>query len=216
MAGGAQSISLAFKSGWGNCWEHKTVVHELLHAVGLWHEQQRYDRDNYISINDDNIAKVYKSQFDIKRTNESSTYGLPYDYLSVMHYHKTAFTKGGGAVTIETHDPLMQDRIGRVKSGSEIDYETVRRIYQCSGTYPSVPTPPAPQCKDEITYCDQPHLMKVCGEYAATESCRRSCGYCTTDCKDEISYCYQYRQECGKLDWMKTSCRATCKLCYPF
>ena len=33
------------------------IIHELLHVLGLWHEQSRQDRDSYIEVLWDNIMK---------------------------------------------------------------------------------------------------------------------------------------------------------------
>lgn len=37
------------------CFTHAIIVHELLHVIGLWHEQMRYDRDNHITIHWENV-----------------------------------------------------------------------------------------------------------------------------------------------------------------
>ena len=48
--GGAQELSL--DSG---CVYFSTVIHELMHAVGFDHEQERPDQSRYITVNYNNI-----------------------------------------------------------------------------------------------------------------------------------------------------------------
>ena len=39
------------------------MLHEVLHVLGMWHEQSRYDRDQYVRILWQNIAQGKEDQF---------------------------------------------------------------------------------------------------------------------------------------------------------
>jgi hypothetical protein len=222
--GGMQEVSLAESSSSGStCWSHGIVTHELFHMLGLWHEQQRYDRDDYIKVYFQNVAKSLRYSIEARLRNETDTYGVPYDYYSVMHYSKKSFSKNG-RTTMRTLDLKMMDVIGRQDRASENDYELLRRVYGCKGSYPSQPPNPAPPpvspadlhiCEDEIDYCDQ--QLDKCGKEDWTKTfCKRSCGFCTyeDDCQDEYTYCDQLAKDCSTYETVReTYCRKTCKTC---
>ncbi|KAK5965137.1 Zinc metalloproteinase, partial [Trichostrongylus colubriformis] len=64
------------------------VAHEIGHALGLYHTMNRPDRDNFITVNSDKIQPEYLDQF-ILYTKNIETYGITYDYGSIMHYGAT-------------------------------------------------------------------------------------------------------------------------------
>ncbi|KAM3873289.1 meprin A subunit beta-like [Diretmus argenteus] len=109
------------------------IEHEFLHALGFYHEQSRYDRDRYVTIVFENIRKGAENNFELVRKDESSTHGVPYDYYSVMHYGKNAFTNGNGS-TIITVDPKFQDVIGQRLEMSPSDVLELNRLYKCNST----------------------------------------------------------------------------------
>ncbi|XP_053737719.1 meprin A subunit beta-like isoform X2 [Synchiropus splendidus] len=106
-----------------------TVEHEFLHALGFYHEQSRPDRDDFVTIVFENILEGRSHNFDIAAA--SSTQGVPYDYWSVMHYGKNAFSNGNGS-TIITEDPKYQDVIGQRQAMSPRDVEELNLRYDCN------------------------------------------------------------------------------------
>jgi len=107
--------------------------HEFLHALGFNHEQSRYDRDDHVTIVKENIQQGRENNFRKVSQNFSTTGGLPYDYMSVMHYGKYAFTNGNGT-TIVTKDPKFQDVIGQRLEMSRLDVREVNLRYSCNSS----------------------------------------------------------------------------------
>ncbi|KAI3364448.1 hypothetical protein L3Q82_011236 [Scortum barcoo] len=109
-----------------SCIDHGIIQHELLHALGFYHEHTRSDRDQYIRINWENIDKSVLYNFDKQDTNNLNT---PYDYSSVMHYGRTAFGKNGLETIIPIPDSSVP--IGQRKGMSNIDIVRINRLYKC-------------------------------------------------------------------------------------
>ncbi|XP_049327268.1 hatching enzyme 1.2-like [Astyanax mexicanus] len=76
----------------------------LNHALGFYHEHTRSDRNRYVT-NWQNINTAMQYNFNKENTNNLNT---PYDYSSLMHYGKTAFTINGlNTITPQVHNEIL-------------------------------------------------------------------------------------------------------------
>jgi predicted outer membrane repeat protein len=109
-------------------WGQRIVWHEMMHALGFYHEQSRTDRDDYVQINWLNINPSYIGNF-----NEAgaSTANGPYDFASVMHYRNSSFTTNGQwtITVLHPYQDIWQNLIGQLQDLSNGDVWTLTELY---------------------------------------------------------------------------------------
>ena len=127
MRGGQQFVNLGAGCSLGN------AIHETCHTAGLWHEQSREDRNNFVTINFVNIDPAMAFNFN-QQIVDGDDIGW-YDYGSIMHYPRNAFAINSAIDTI-TPKPDPNVAIGQRNGLSAGDIAAINALYPRMVTLP--------------------------------------------------------------------------------
>ncbi|XP_030058295.1 astacin-like metalloendopeptidase [Microcaecilia unicolor] len=123
--GGGQALNLEQQG----CLEKGIIEHELSHALGFIHENNRSDRDAYVKIQWQYVSE--SDHYNLNRQTDSNNLGLPYDYNSVMHMGRYSYTNTAGMATIvPIPDPNIS--IGQRYGLSNLDIAKINKLYNCN------------------------------------------------------------------------------------
>lgn len=106
MIGGKQAVNLQIP---GCTTLVGTAIHEMMHALGFLHEQNREDRDDWVRIRYENIKAGTSNNFEKAKKGTTNSFGVAYDYASIMHYSSNAFSTNGNP-TIEAKVSTVHHR----------------------------------------------------------------------------------------------------------
>ncbi|KAH3796582.1 uncharacterized protein LOC127838782 isoform X1 [Dreissena polymorpha] len=114
-----------------NCVTLPIILHEIGHAIGLYHEHTRADRDNNVTVNFEYIKEEFHFNFDKFNATQYLDFNKPYDYRSIMHYGKNFFANPRNATSLEPSDKHYLNIIGEAELLSFHDVQIVNAMYKC-------------------------------------------------------------------------------------
>lgn len=200
MTGNQQTVSIGY-----GCLSTGTIIHELYHALGFYHEQSRRDRDDYVNIYWENIIPGLEYNF-IKYNTQNLT---PYDYKSLMHYDNLAFSVDWIKKTIVAKDgtPLLHSSIK--KTPSPYDIKKLNVLYKC---HENICVDKHPNCEDwfrnKNTKCDNTFFEVAC-PLSCSKNRKTACDPDKLLKKDFSIRCNSWRKDCMN-EYVKYVCLFTC------
>ncbi len=116
-----------------------TIVHEMGHALGLWHSQQDASANAFIDFRLDKMEPG-------SRSNSQPIFGARtlsgYDYASIMHYTRTGFSASSeNRFALETKPPGML--LTPLSTYSPGDLDALFRLYGRTPTTTTIHTNPS-------------------------------------------------------------------------
>ncbi|WP_245583639.1 M12 family metallopeptidase [Salinimicrobium xinjiangense] len=115
MIGGKQNITLSSSCSTGN------TIHEIGHAIGLWHEQSRVDRDTYITINYENVQSGREHNFHTysQQGLDGAEYTSSLDLGSIMMYGSYSFSSNGKPTIVKKDGNTFSVQRSGLSSGDK-------------------------------------------------------------------------------------------------
>jgi len=121
--GGRQDMNLQSPG----CMSIGTIMHEMIHALGFHHEHGRPDRDDYVNILWQNVQPGMAYAFDKFPDTEVTTFGVPYNIKSIMHYDGYGFSSNGQPTMVaKSGEP-----IGSTGNLEGTDIQKLKIMYNC-------------------------------------------------------------------------------------
>ncbi len=141
----------------GRCNQEAIIIHELMHNLGVKHEQQHPDRGNFVRVIEENVQAGRLSNFTLVSAGGTIT---DFDFDSIMIYRSDAFAIGKAYPALVKRSPSC-DQIVRTgfpndclipfnRSISLGDAEILSALYGPPGSVPApAPDPPITQPNPE-------------------------------------------------------------------
>ncbi|NJW53481.1 M12 family metallopeptidase [Salinimicrobium oceani] len=135
MIGGRQNITLSSSCSTGN------TIHEIGHAVGLWHEQSRVDRENFLTINYSNIQSGREHNFHTyaQQGMDGKEYTSSLDFGSIMMYGSYSFSSNGKPTLVKKDGSTFNVQRSSLSTG---DKTGINNMYPYSSGGESTTTTP--------------------------------------------------------------------------
>uniref|UniRef100_A0A5S6QTU7 Metalloendopeptidase n=1 Tax=Trichuris muris TaxID=70415 RepID=A0A5S6QTU7_TRIMR len=193
---GRQVVSLG-----SGCLYREVILHELLHALGFWHEQSRTDRDLFVKIRRENVIPNMVGQFRKIDPPYLDYLDETYDYYSIMHYDSKAFSRNGQD-TIEAPRQELTSVIGKAMHMSEKDVRKLNKLYNC----PSMVATTSMEVATTITQSKEEEQEEI--PILAVGK--------PEECRDRFDDCAQFARYCRRFAFrhvMDKHCPKTCHFC---
>jgi hypothetical protein len=104
------------------------IIHEIGHTVGLWHEQNRADRDNFVTVQTANIRAGAENNFQtyVQANYDGFDLGTAIDFGSIMMYSPYDFSSNGQPTITKKDGSLYSVQRNGL---SAMDVSTVNAMY---------------------------------------------------------------------------------------